>query len=52
MDGLFHGKPYEQMDDFGLPGYPYFWKHPNDGLYTHQTFQVPKMEVLTYISCM
>ena len=19
MDGLFHGKPYEQMDDFGVP---------------------------------
>ena len=28
MDGLFHGKPYEQMDDLG--GFsPYFWKHPN-----------------------
>ena len=26
------------------------WKH--DGTYDHQTFQVPKMEVLTYISCM
>ena len=25
MDGLFHGKPYEQMDDLG---YPYCWKHP------------------------
>ena len=27
MDGLFHGKPYEQMDDFG-GNHPYFWKHP------------------------
>ena len=26
MDGLFHGKPYEQMDDLGV--FPYFWKHP------------------------
>ena len=25
MDGLFHGKPYEQMD--GLVVFPYFWKH-------------------------
>ena len=26
MDGLFHGKPYEQIDDLG--GFPhYFWKH-------------------------
>ena len=23
MDGLFHGKPYEQMDDLGFS--PYFW---------------------------
>ena len=29
MDGLFHGKPYEQMDDLGVTGdYHYFWKHP------------------------
>ena len=27
MDGLFHGKPYEQMDDLGGKT-PYFWKHP------------------------
>ena len=27
MDGLFHGKPYEQMDDLGGKN-PYFWKHP------------------------
>ena len=25
MDGLFHGKPYEQMDDLGVPN---SWKHP------------------------
>ena len=24
MDGLFHGKPYEQMDDLGGV-FPYFW---------------------------
>ena len=28
MDGLFHGKPYEQMDDFGEKK-PYFWTHPH-----------------------
>ena len=28
MDGLFHGKPYEQMDDLGGKN-PYFWTHPN-----------------------
>ena len=27
MDGENNGKPYEQMDDLGVP---YFWKHPND----------------------
>ena len=26
MDGLFHGKPYEQMDDLRV--FPDFWKHP------------------------
>ena len=26
IDGLFHGKPYEQMDDLGF--FPYFWKLP------------------------
>ena len=26
MDGENNGKPYEQMDDLGVP---YFWKHPN-----------------------
>ena len=26
MDGLFHGKPYEQMDDLGFSHH--FWKHP------------------------
>ena len=25
MDGLFHGKPYEQMDDSGGKN-PYFWR--------------------------
>ena len=25
MDGLFHGKPYEQMDDLGV--FPYFWSN-------------------------
>ncbi len=25
MDGLFHGKPYEQMDDLGGSFTPYFW---------------------------
>ena len=29
MDGENNGKPYEQMDDLGVPwGYHYFWKHP------------------------
>ena len=28
MDGLFHGNPYEQMDDLGVKP-PYFWKHTN-----------------------
>ncbi len=27
MDGLFHGKPYEQMDDLGGFTAPIFWKH-------------------------
>ena len=30
MDGLFHGKPYEQMDDLGGKNH-YFWKHPYTG---------------------
>ncbi len=25
MDGSFHGKPYEQMDDLGGKNHPYFW---------------------------
>ena len=25
MDGENNGKPYEQMDDLGVPGTPYFW---------------------------
>ena len=28
MDGLFHGKPYEHMDDLGVIAPPIFWKHP------------------------
>ena len=29
MDGLFHVKPYEQMDDLGVPNFPLFLeKHP------------------------
>ena len=30
MDGLFHGKPYEQMDDLGIPVFletPIWMKH-------------------------
>ncbi len=27
MDGENKGKPYEQMDDFGV--FPSFWKHSN-----------------------
>ena len=29
MDGLYNGKPYEQMDDLGGKHHPYFWKHPD-----------------------
>ncbi len=25
MDGENNGKPYEQMDDLGVPQNPYFW---------------------------
>ena len=33
MDGSFHGKPYEQMDDLGV--FPYFWKHRNTYIPTY-----------------
>ena len=38
MDGLFHGKPYEQMDDLGGKK-PYFWFN------THISPQVSKVSM-------
>ncbi len=36
MVGLFHGKPYEQMDDLGVKTIPIFgWKHPNMGIISY-----------------
>ena len=33
MDGENNGKPYKKMMIWGM--YPYFWKHPNEGLHLH-----------------
>ena len=43
MDCLFHGKPYEQMDDLGFP-IIFGTIHLVEKRFCHQTFQVPKME--------
>ena len=34
MDGLFHGKPYEQMDDLGV--FPLFLETPISTQYLHE----------------
>ena len=36
MDGLFHGKPYEQMDDLG--GFPIFLETPRSCNQKHHAF--------------
>ncbi len=45
MDGLFHGKPYEQMDDLG--GFPplFLVQHPYI-MYTPKKFHVWKPKVM------
>ena len=38
MDGLFHGKPYEQMDDLGGKPHNYFGFNPRIGKKKHTVF--------------